>query len=1081
MSKLRRLLAFIGIVGLFCAIALLPTFRTYAAVKIDSYPEDKAKAFFYGSWLVNCFSNGSYSIDMSGDASVNGMNVGPGDSFATGLTGIDPKKCNDKVYATDAIRFLGIPWSVPQDALNFLCDIGATRSGTCTDLNNSQRISLRANDSTGRKVRDIINRNAGYDVFSAYSSSKLLQYTYNINLAFLKQCEAKDNNTSQGLADDITDVKVLKGDGTYTTERRQYNPNALISFDDDLNGHWATIRNKNDQPQVNCQTIVNRVNTLAGDPTVAQEWINNYTPGHGNIPGTCEDRYGASASELKACQDGFNNKADANFCSTTYPYSSGMPEALRAANAACNWGRDKATGASGKTTPQDPTGSAGNSSGGDAPTSLCGFDGDSMEWLICPVTTALQKFSTSLASNIEGLMYFPTQDVFGITGNEEKTKNLQNAWASFRNIAIAIIIIAGLAMVISQALGFEFLDAYTMRKLLPRMGVALVGIALSWNIMQFAIELTNDLGSFTHDVLVGPFSKMEVAGVDSSNGVYNWATLVGLIVAGVPKLFFLGGVGVATILLIIGLIVLLAFMIFGLRWVVILMCILTAPFAIAAYVLPGTQKIWAFWKNTIVMSLALFPVIMGLLAAGEVMARVSSQMKVAGGYILVVIMYFGPVLLIIPIAQKFGGVLGGAIGWASGLGNKMAGRGNKFLHDSAEWRKGEYATGAKQGPGLVNAYARRSALARQGGFSVSRKGRAQYRQAEKKLIQDAAAERAEKDKGFSLGATDATIPAIYANSRDDYIRQYIDRNREGMAREGLSEHQMRQRARTRMAQLEAGTGTTMGTRAMKAAAFRGQTMDGAGWFKDIKDEKGNVIGGETNFQAIAEASNHLIKQGVMSDEDIGGILGQNQARADFSGLTFSQRVGIASMGERGNGRLSNSEENLLKSQSYQSMRNSQAELGNLRTARRISEEGGKRLNATLTGDRADFVGGDGKSLLTGQTDMDMLASEFATFANFQDMASSASIDAREQFAAQLKQEYRADQLTPEMQRILAPVLSENNNVVTTQQIMEFCRSNANNELTNLFTARRREYGSARANAGAAQGGRVEAPAITPPS
>jgi hypothetical protein len=712
---------------------------------------------------------------------------------------------------------------------------------------------------------------------------------------------------------------------------------------------------------------------------------------------------------------------------------------------------------------------------GDAPTSLCGFDGDSMEWVICPVTVGLQAFMKALQTNIEGLMFFPTADVFNKPGAGQATDSLHTAWASFRNIAIAIIVIAGLAMVISQALGFEILDAYTIRKLLPRLGVALVGIALSWNLMQFFIELTNDIGSWTHDILVGPFASMPVANVDGSNKFYNWGALLGLVITGVPKLYFLGGIGFLTILLIIGLIILIAFMIFGLRWIVIMLCLLLAPLAMASYVLPGTQKIWSFWKNTTITSLAIFPVIMALLASGEVMARVSSQVAVPGGYLLVVVLFFAPILLIIPIAQKFSGVLGGAIGWASGLSSKAMGRGNKFLHDTSDYRKGEYATGAKRGPALVTGYARRSALSRQGGFTslnpLARKTRAQYRQAEKKLIQDAAAERAEKDKGFSLGATDATLPAIYANSRGDYLREYVNRNRGMTGADGkvLTDAQLTQRARMRMGQLEAGTGAIMGSRAMKAAAFRGQTMDGAGWFDEANHE--------TDFKAIAEASNHLIKAGVMSDEDIGGILGQNQSRADFSGMTFSQRVGIATMGERGNGALDAEQENLLRSQSYQSMRNSQAELGNLRTAKKISREGGKRLNAVLTDNMTGFKS-EGNRLLTGSNDLDTLASEFATFANFQDMASSASIDAREQFATQLKQQYYTEELSAGMQTILKPLLDARGGSVSTQEIMDYCRGNsgdvrADQQLIDLFTARRREYSSGRMSDAAKRGAMVD--------
>ncbi|QQS69113.1 hypothetical protein IPP75_04295 [Candidatus Saccharibacteria bacterium] len=1070
MSKKKRTASLLGLLLVVCAFVLLPTVRTYAAVSPSSYPEDKAKAFYYGSWLINCFSNGKYSIDMSGDASVNAMNVGPGDSFVTGLTGADPRKCNDKSFALDAIRHLNIPWATPQDTLNFLCDIGAKRvnDGECKSLRNDSQLGLDANAETGEKVRAIINSSAGYDVFAAYSNSKLLQYIYYVNLAFLKQCNAGENNTSLVLAEDITDIEVLRSDGTFETQRRQYNTGLYVAFDDEFNGHW----NSDDKPSKTCPKIVAAANELAKNPAVAQEWKSSYMPGTGDRPGTCEDRYAGSTDALKACQDGFANKTNATYCSGAYPKIASRPDSFTN-NEACLWGQsDKAIGATGITPTQNPTGSTNNSGAGDAPTSLCGFDGDSMEWIVCPVAAALESFSKSLASNIEGLMFFPTQDVFGKTGAGGATDNLRTAWASFRNIAIAIIVIAGLAMVISQALGFEILDAYTIRKLLPRLGVALVGIALSWNLMQFFIELTNDLGSWTHDLVVGPFANMPVAKIDTTNTVYNWATVLVAIVVGIPKLYFLGGVGVITLLLIVGLIIFLAFMLFGLRWVVIMLCLLLAPLAIASYVLPGTQKVWAFWKNTTITSLAIFPVIMGLLASGEAMARVTSQIEnLPGGYILVVVIFVGPIVLIIPIAQKFGGVLGGAIGWASGLGSKAMGKGNKFLHENSEYRKGEYATGAKRGPALVTGYARRSALSRQGGFSLTRSGRRQYRQAEKKLIQDAAAERAEKDKGFSLGATDATIPAIYANSRGDYLREYVNRNRAAMTAEGLSENQMQQRARMRMGQLEAGTGTVMGSRAMKAAAFRGQTMDGAGWFNEATHE--------TDFQAIAEASNHLIKQGIMSDEDIGGVLGQNQARADFSGMTFSQRVGIATMGERGNGALTDEQQNLLRSQSYQSMRNSQAELGNLRTARKVAREGGMRLNATLTDNMAGFESG-GNRLLTGTNDMDTLASEFATFANFQDMASSASIDAREQFATQLKQQYYAEELSDGMRTILQPLLTARGGTVSTQEIMDYCRGNsdvaASQELIDLFTARRREYSSGRMRDAAGRAAMVDAPA-----
>lgn len=1080
MSKKKRTASLLGLLLVVCAFVLLPTVRTYAAVSPSSYPEDKAKAFYYGSWLINCFSNGKYSIDMSGDASVNAMNVGPGDSFVTGLTGADPRKCNDKSFALDAIRHLNIPWATPQDTLNFLCDIGAKRvnDGECKSLRNDSQLGLDANAETGEKVRAIINSSAGYDVFAAYSNSKLLQYIYYVNLAFLKQCNAGENNTSLVLAEDITDIEVLRSDGTFETQRRQYNTGLYVAFDDEFNGHW----NSDDKPSKTCPKIVAAANELAKNPAVAQEWKSSYMPGTGDRPGTCEDRYAGSTDALKACQDGFANKTNATYCSGAYPKIASRPDSFTN-NEACLWGQsDKAIGATGITPTQNPTGSTNNSGAGDAPTSLCGFDGDSMEWIVCPVAAALESFSKSLASNIEGLMFFPTQDVFGKTGAGGATDNLRTAWASFRNIAIAIIVIAGLAMVISQALGFEILDAYTIRKLLPRLGVALVGIALSWNLMQFFIELTNDLGSWTHDLVVGPFANMPVAKIDTTNTVYNWATVLVAIVVGIPKLYFLGGVGVITLLLIVGLIIFLAFMLFGLRWVVIMLCLLLAPLAIASYVLPGTQKVWAFWKNTTITSLAIFPVIMGLLASGEAMARVTSQIEnLPGGYILVVVIFVGPIVLIIPIAQKFGGVLGGAIGWASGLGSKAMGRGNKFLHDSSEFRKGEYATGSKNAPRLVRAYAQRSTLARQGGLSLTRGGRTQYRHARDKLMRDTVRKKAEDDHGFSLGDTEATRAAILAGSRRDFINRY----------QRMGQGHSRQEAIDKLGMLEAGVGSQMGTRAMKAAAMRGQTvLDGAGWFNERENR--------FDVEGFAEAAHHLQSEGIYTAEELGAMLGENQQRADMSASSFSQRVDIAEWAHRGqldangqriggNGHLTAEQINTINSRTYQSMRNGSAELGNLRTARAVAVQGGQRLSGTLQGqalagieEGPNGIAGDHTALTAEQR----LAAEFASFANFQDMASSASPVAREQFARELQRQVTASQMDIPMQAILQPLLTRYNGTVTNQQIMDYLRGSAtgthiddqgrqtqqfaDERLVREFTARRREYSSNREAAGDAQ-------------
>ena len=79
------------------------------------------------------------------------------------------------------------------------------------------------------------------------------------------------------------------------------------------------------------------------------------------------------------------------------------------------------------------------------------------------------------------------------------------AWNSFRLLALGIIVIAGLLMIISQALGFELFDAYTIKKTLPRILVAGIGITLSWQLLAFFVTFSNALGIGVRALIYSPF------------------------------------------------------------------------------------------------------------------------------------------------------------------------------------------------------------------------------------------------------------------------------------------------------------------------------------------------------------------------------------------------------------------------------------------------------------------------------------------------------------------------------------------------------------------------------------------------
>jgi hypothetical protein len=59
---------------------------------------------------------------------------------------------------------------------------------------------------------------------------------------------------------------------------------------------------------------------------------------------------------------------------------------------------------------------------------------------------------------------------------------LYEGWASVKNISSVLILLVGLFMILSQIFSFEFMSAYTVKKVLPRLLIATIAIQFSWDI-----------------------------------------------------------------------------------------------------------------------------------------------------------------------------------------------------------------------------------------------------------------------------------------------------------------------------------------------------------------------------------------------------------------------------------------------------------------------------------------------------------------------------------------------------------------------------------------------------------------------
>jgi hypothetical protein len=300
----------------------------------------------------------------------------------------------------------------------------------------------------------------------------------------------------------------------------------------------------------------------------------------------------------------------------------------------------------GATAPGDPGVNEGSQSVADE----CPLPDDtSMRWLGCSIMSLAAVATEALYGAIQTFLYTPTEMIFGNAG-------LKVAAEGIRNLAIGLILIAGLVMVIAQATGSDLFDAYTIRKLLPRLGVAMIGIALAWPLLEFAVTFTNVIGLLADRLLMG-VTQLGSQGTGSSNdfGTNIGSTIFGSFAAG-GTVLILGAMGVISLGGTLVLALLLGLLVLSVRQLVIMVCILLAPLAIAAYVLPGTQKLWGFWKNTFITTLLMFPIIMFFLASGKAFSAVLGGADSPTMSLLAIIVFIAPYFLL-PFAFKLAGGL----------------------------------------------------------------------------------------------------------------------------------------------------------------------------------------------------------------------------------------------------------------------------------------------------------------------------------------------------------------------------------------------------------------------------------------
>ncbi len=406
--------------------------------------------------------------------------------------------------------------------------------------------------------------------------------------------------------------------------------------------------------------------------------------------------------------------------------------------------------------------------------------GTDLRWLYCPVYDGLSAVIKTIDNFINAYLSVGN-GVF-----DDENGSYKKAWETFRGFGLGLVIVAGLVMLASEVFGLAIVDAYTVRKVLPRLLIAIIGIALSWELTQFIVGFFDDIGQAMGGIIYSSFGKTEA--VDISIVLANNLILAPGVIGGAWLL--LGGIGLLSLLgtLVLGMLVGAAVLV--LRQAIIVAAILLAPLAIAAYILPNTSKFANFWWDTFIRMLMLYPIATGLIALckvlGELTITGSSGVEdaVLGGLISTVVgvLFFFAGYALLPLAFR---LTGGLVAQLGGIANDKSrgafdrlkkGRQERMAGNVAAMGRGERFKGANGVSSRFNSLTKGASTFKnaryKGAFLTNKDARATAMAERDELL---AQQHMKSDAGMGNMFNDDSLRAQAAGSTEKQARENLKR------------------------------------------------------------------------------------------------------------------------------------------------------------------------------------------------------------------------------------------------------------------------------------------------------------------
>ncbi len=315
---------------------------------------------------------------------------------------------------------------------------------------------------------------------------------------------------------------------------------------------------------------------------------------------------------------------------------------------------------------------------------------NALGWFLCPLVDGAQAIVNTVGGWVVDQLEFNVDEyLLSPIKNDEDQEvfPVKDAWNAFRVISLSLLILVALAGILMS----NFMDAYTIKKILPRILIAVIAISLSWDLMILAIQVTNAVGNGIRVLIDLPFESLDNAAVN--------------------PLVILGGAGVASgLTTILGLLsfvgtaavaVLFAFIFTILRVGAIIALVIFAPVAILLWILPGTQKGWNFWQTGLLGALIMFPIVAVFLSIGSAFGKIIYNLDPESplNQAIALVATYAPYFLIPKAFSMAGGVVGNLSGMVNDQGRGAFDRLKKFREGQGQKRRHDVMAGKYFKPG----------------------------------------------------------------------------------------------------------------------------------------------------------------------------------------------------------------------------------------------------------------------------------------------------------------------------------------------------------------------------------------------